>query len=172
MIIVSVYGNAILSRVFLQYLLIRGFTDHTPLEFPWMGSMKISLLCSLIWSSFSLRIKIFLCLLGTSSLLSVCVPPTRHDVLHACDIAEDVAIAYGYDRVEEELPATFTIVKEQRLNRLTDMIRNEIALCGFSEALTFSLVSYRSKIWLCQSSISSWEVAPDFQSQIIVNPIF
>ncbi|KAM7543300.1 hypothetical protein Aperf_G00000017393 [Anoplocephala perfoliata] len=78
---------------------------------------------------------------GTSSVLSVCVPPTRHDVLHACDVAEDVAIAYGYDNVEETLPTTFTMGKEQPLNRLTDMIRNEIALCGFTEALTFSLCS-------------------------------
>ncbi|KAM3175140.1 hypothetical protein ACTXT7_009090 [Hymenolepis weldensis] len=92
---------------------------------------------------------------GTSSLLSVCVPPTRHDVLHACDIAEDLAIAYGYDRVEEELPATFTIVKEQQLNRLTDMIRNEIAHCGFSEALTFSLVVRTSLLPGLLSTLSS-----------------
>ncbi|VDK38353.1 unnamed protein product [Taenia asiatica] len=75
-----------------------------------------------------------------SSVLSVRIPPTRQDVLHPCDIAEDVAIAYGYDRVEESLPTTFTMVTDQPLNRLTDMIRAEIALCGFTEALTFSLV--------------------------------
>lgn len=74
-------------------------------------------------------------------MLSVRIPPTRQDVLHPCDIAEDVAIAYGYDRVEESLPTTFTMVTDQPLNRLTDMIRAEIALCGFTEALTFSLVS-------------------------------
>lgn len=71
----------------------------------------------------------------------MCIPPTRHDILHPCDVAEDVAIAYGYDRLEEKLPTTFTMGKAQPLNRLTDMIRNEIALCGFTEALTFSLVS-------------------------------
>lgn len=27
--------------------------------------------------------------------LSVRIPPTRHDVIHACDIYEDVAISYG-----------------------------------------------------------------------------
>ncbi|EUB64102.1 Phenylalanyl-tRNA synthetase beta chain [Echinococcus granulosus] len=76
-----------------------------------------------------------------SSVLSVRIPPTRQDILHPCDIAEDVAIAYGYDRVEENLPTTFTMVIEQPLNRLTDMIRAEVALCGFTEALTFSLCS-------------------------------
>lgn len=29
--------------------------------------------------------------------VSVTVPPTRSDVLHAVDVIEDVAIAYGYD---------------------------------------------------------------------------
>lgn len=81
-------------------------------------------------------------IVGISSVLSVRVPPTRHDILHPCDIAEDMAIAYGYDRVEEHLPTTFTMVNDEPLNRLTDMIRNELALCGFTEALTFSLVSF------------------------------
>lgn len=30
-----------------------------------------------------------------SKNLKVKIPPTRHDVIHACDIYEDVAIAYG-----------------------------------------------------------------------------
>merc|ERR1719494_1037236 len=29
------------------------------------------------------------------------IPPTRSDVIHACDIAEDVAIAYGYNNVKK-----------------------------------------------------------------------
>ena len=31
--------------------------------------------------------------------LSVSVPPTRSDILHACDVAEDVAIAHGYNNI-------------------------------------------------------------------------
>lgn len=27
--------------------------------------------------------------------LEVEIPPTRHDVIHACDIYEDIAISYG-----------------------------------------------------------------------------
>lgn len=29
------------------------------------------------------------------------IPPVRHDILHACDIMEDVAIAYGYNNIEK-----------------------------------------------------------------------
>ena len=31
--------------------------------------------------------------------VNVLVPPTRHDILHQCDLVEDVAIAYGFDRL-------------------------------------------------------------------------
>ncbi|KER29798.1 hypothetical protein T265_03705 [Opisthorchis viverrini] len=78
---------------------------------------------------------------GSSGLLSVRIPPTRHDILHACDIVEDVAIAHGYDNIPEQLPQTYNIAFRQPINRLADMIRTEIAHAGFTEALSFSLCS-------------------------------
>ncbi|KAF7233336.1 hypothetical protein EG68_11253 [Paragonimus skrjabini miyazakii] len=78
---------------------------------------------------------------SSSGLLSVRVPPTRHDILHACDIVEDVAIAHGYDNIPEQLPQTYCIARSQSINRLSDMLRAEIAQAGFTEALSFSLVS-------------------------------
>ena len=33
-------------------------------------------------------------------------------VIHACDIMEDVAIAYGYNNVEYTIPKTLTIGKQ------------------------------------------------------------
>lgn len=47
-----------------------------------------------------------------STELEVCVPPTRHDVIHACDIYEDVAIAFGYNNIEKTLPKTNTIAQQ------------------------------------------------------------
>lgn len=69
------------------------------------------------------------------------IPPTRHDIIHACDLYEDVAIAYGYNNIPKTLPKTSTIGSQLPINSLTDKIRNEIAYCGFNEVLTFSLVS-------------------------------
>ena len=31
------------------------------------------------------------------------VPPTRSDILHACDVVEDVAIAYGYNNIPKRV---------------------------------------------------------------------
>ena len=36
--------------------------------------------------------------------LDVLVPPSRPDILHECDIVEDVAIAYGYNKLVRTLP--------------------------------------------------------------------
>ena len=33
--------------------------------------------------------------------ITVTIPPTRADVLHACDIYEDIAIAFGYNNIEK-----------------------------------------------------------------------
>merc|ERR1712066_1221102 len=73
--------------------------------------------------------------------VEVTIPPTRHDVLHAVDIYEDVAIAYGYNNLEKTIPKSMTIATQQPLNKLTDQLREQIAQAGFTEALTFSLCS-------------------------------
>jgi phenylalanyl-tRNA synthetase beta chain len=70
------------------------------------------------------------------------VPPTRHDVLQACDIAEDVAIAYGYNNVPRIVPATNTVGKQQPINKICDLLRQEVAQAGFTEILTFGLCSH------------------------------
>ncbi|XP_018330826.1 phenylalanine--tRNA ligase beta subunit isoform X2 [Agrilus planipennis] len=73
--------------------------------------------------------------------LKVTVPPLRHDVIHACDIYEDVAIAYGYNKIERKVPPTMTIAQQFPLNKVSDLLREPIAQAGFTEALTFSLCS-------------------------------
>jgi phenylalanyl-tRNA synthetase beta chain len=69
------------------------------------------------------------------------VPPTRSDILHACDIMEDVAIAYGYNNLALTVPRTPTVARQQPLNKFSDLLRSEVAFAGFSEAFTFSLCS-------------------------------
>ncbi|KAF4532390.1 hypothetical protein B566_EDAN004471 [Ephemera danica] len=75
------------------------------------------------------------------SKVKVEIPPTRHDIIHACDIYEDVGIAFGYNNIPKTLPKTMTISRQNPLNKLSDQLRVEIAQAGFSEALTFSLCS-------------------------------
>lgn len=69
------------------------------------------------------------------------VPPCRADVIHACDIYEDIAIAFGYNNIKKRVPRTSTIAKQLPINKLTDLLKLEVALAGFTEGLTFSLCS-------------------------------
>lgn len=73
--------------------------------------------------------------------ITVTVPPTRPDVIHNADIIEDVAIAYGYDNIVKTIPHTNAVGCQLPLNRLTDLLRQEIAHTGFTECLSFILVS-------------------------------
>lgn len=70
----------------------------------------------------------------------VSVPPTRSDVLHACDVAEDVAIAYGFNEIPKRKPAS---IKPLPLNQISDLIRMEIAMNGYTEVLTWILCAYK-----------------------------
>ena len=47
----------------------------------------------------------------------------RSDVLHACDIAEDVAIAYGYNNIKQTIPKASTMGKGQPINHFGDLVR-------------------------------------------------
>lgn len=38
--------------------------------------------------------------------LNVEIPPTRSDIIHACDLIEDVAISYGYNNIKKTIPKT------------------------------------------------------------------
>lgn len=73
--------------------------------------------------------------------ISVEIPPTRHDILHQCDIMEDVAIAYGYGNIVPSLPPTPTVAAQFPLNKLNFQLSDCMAQAGFTETLTFSLVS-------------------------------
>ena len=41
--------------------------------------------------------------------LKFIVPPTRSDILHACDIIEDVGIGYGFNNIPKEFPENNTV---------------------------------------------------------------
>jgi phenylalanyl-tRNA synthetase beta chain len=71
------------------------------------------------------------------------VPCYRADILHDWDIYEDVAIAYGYERITPELPPTFTIGKEHPVIRRMDAVRSILSGLGYLEMMPFTLTSER-----------------------------
>ncbi|KAH0451888.1 hypothetical protein IEQ34_019187 [Dendrobium chrysotoxum] len=81
--------------------------------------------------------------LGTGNyVITVHVPPTRSDILHPCDVMEDVAIAYGYDKIPKTKPKCMTTGGQQPLNVFSDKIRGEVSRAGYMEVLTWLLCSH------------------------------
>ncbi|KAH7726362.1 hypothetical protein AAVH_06163 [Aphelenchoides avenae] len=73
--------------------------------------------------------------------LVVIVPPVRHDILHECDVAEDIGLAYGYNNIPVRMPEANTIAQPFPLNKLSDQLRVNVAAAGWTEVLNFSLCS-------------------------------
>lgn len=71
------------------------------------------------------------------------MPPTRSDILHKCDIIEDVGIGYGFNKIPKVFPQNNTVGTYQPNNKFTDLLRAELAQAGYVEQLTFSLVSFK-----------------------------
>ncbi|XP_039611891.1 phenylalanine--tRNA ligase beta subunit [Polypterus senegalus] len=78
---------------------------------------------------------------GTEGVIEVEIPPTRPDIIHACDIVEDAAIAFGFNNIKRTIPTTYTVANQFPLNKLTELLRQDMAAAGFTEALTFALCS-------------------------------
>jgi phenylalanyl-tRNA synthetase beta chain len=76
------------------------------------------------------------------NIIDVDVPCTRADVLHQCDIMEDVAIAYGFNILPRVFPGqSGTIAQPLAVNKLTDILRLEAAMAGWSEVMPLILCS-------------------------------
>ncbi|XP_004075515.1 phenylalanine--tRNA ligase beta subunit [Oryzias latipes] len=78
---------------------------------------------------------------GAGDEIEVEIPPTRPDVIHACDIMEDAAIAYGFNNITRTTPRTYTVANQFPINKLTELLRQDLAAAGFTEALNFALCS-------------------------------
>jgi phenylalanyl-tRNA synthetase beta chain len=85
-----------------------------------------------------------------ANIIEVSVPPTRADVLHQCDIMEDVAIAYGFNRLPRTQPnKASTIAQPLMINKLGDIVRMESAMAGWSEVMPLILCSHDENFaWL------------------------
>lgn len=86
----------------------------------------------------------------SDQLVDVRVPPTRADVLHQCDIMEDVAVAYGFNKLPKTLPGqSGTIAQPLMINKLGDIVRVETAMAGWSEVMPLILCSHDENFrWL------------------------
>lgn len=49
---------------------------------------------------------------GVGDEIEVEIPPTRSDIIHACDIMEDAAMAFGFNNIPRTTPGTYTVANQ------------------------------------------------------------
>ena len=72
--------------------------------------------------------------------LIVQVPAYRNDILHQVDLAEDIAIAYGYENFEEIIPNVATIAKRNPQEVFAEKIRSLLIGLSLLEVKNFHLI--------------------------------
>ncbi|KAF5018368.1 hypothetical protein F66182_9655 [Fusarium sp. NRRL 66182] len=84
------------------------------------------------------------------NILEVAIPSTRADVLHQCDVMEDLAVCYGYNNLPRTAPSrSATVGAPLLVNKLSDIIRTEAAVSGWSEVMPLILCSHDENFaWL------------------------
>jgi len=73
--------------------------------------------------------------------VKVQVPCYRADIMHDWDLFEDVAIAYGYDRIIAAPPATYTVGKPHPVQVKAALAREAICGLGYLEVMPFTLTN-------------------------------
>ena len=71
--------------------------------------------------------------------VKVQVPCYRADIMHDWDLFEDVAIAYGYDKLESHPPKTFTVGKPHPVQVNATLAREAFTGLGYLEVMPFTL---------------------------------
>lgn len=77
---------------------------------------------------------------GTGKV-KVQIPCYRADIMHDWDIFEDVAIAYGYDKIQDLPPKTFTVGKPHPVQVYAALAREVFCGLGYLEVMPFTLTN-------------------------------
>ncbi len=71
--------------------------------------------------------------------ITVIAPCSRIDIMHPVDIVEDVAIMFGYNRIEPEWPSLATVGSVSEREVFLNLVREVMVGLGFQEVLCFSM---------------------------------
>ncbi len=78
---------------------------------------------------------------ASGDAISVLSPAYRLDLLHEVDLAEDLAIASGYDRYPRSLPHRQTIGEPLAANEFAETLRMLLVGYGFQEVMSLTVAS-------------------------------
>jgi phenylalanyl-tRNA synthetase beta chain len=88
-------------------------------------------------------------------VIQVEIPCYRADIMHDWDVFEDVAIAYGYERISPALPPTPTIGEEHPIQKLEGLVRSIMVGLGYVEMIPFTLTNEHTLFEKMQREVNS-----------------
>jgi phenylalanyl-tRNA synthetase beta chain len=88
------------------------------------------------------------------------VPPYRADILHPVDVLEDVAIAYGFDKIPEQEISGYTVGRKDRAVDTVNAVRQLAIGMGFQEVFSHILIDRKNAV-----DISSSIMLENFMSE-------
>src|SRR4030042_6212968 len=71
----------------------------------------------------------------------------RTDILHEVDLIEDIAISYGYENIEPEIPKISTIGEEDRKETIKRRIAEILAGLKMIEVSNYHLTTKREQLF-------------------------
>jgi phenylalanyl-tRNA synthetase beta chain len=72
------------------------------------------------------------------------IPAYRTDILHWIDLVEEVAIAYGYENFDAEIPEISTIAEEDPVDKVKRAVGDVLAGLGMLECSSFHLAAKKN----------------------------
>lgn len=75
----------------------------------------------------------------------ISTPPWRIDIMHEVDLIEDIAIAYGYTRLQPALPKVATIGNETSARTRERTLAHLLIGLGLQEILTYHMITEEEK---------------------------
>ncbi len=81
------------------------------------------------------------------------VPCYKSDVFYDCDIADDIARAYGYNNIIPKFPTIDSLGEELDITNFRNQIRSQLVSLGFLELYTYMLTSTKDQFELMNLEI-------------------
>lgn len=88
----------------------------------------------------------------------ILVPAYRADILHQRDLVEDIAIAYGYENVAEEIPVVATIAQEDPFEVFKSKIADLLVGLGLLEVSNYHLIDKKIQTTSMNVSLDLLEI--------------
>ncbi|MGP8329668.1 MAG: phenylalanine--tRNA ligase subunit beta [Methanosarcinaceae archaeon] len=83
--------------------------------------------------------------------IEVEIPSYRADILNIDDIIEDIAIGYGYEKIEPNFPKSSTVGEAHGISLARTAMREIMIGLGYSEVMPFTLTSEKIHFeWMCR----------------------